>query len=609
MLSGKKLPSLRGGGYKASSWSKGGKGLPRAGKILTSRVELLSYDRLVLATGSIPVLPPIRGLPQDRVFTFISLKDVYQILDLARVSRRSVVIGGGLLGIECAKGLRDIGLEVSLVHILDVLMEQWLDWEARELLRKKIESFGIRVLLHKKTEEIRDEQRRKVLSFSDGEEIEADFVVVATGVRPNVSLAQNSGLKVNRGIFVDDYLETSAPDVYAVGECIEHRGKTYGLFAPIVEQVKLCAKNLLHGKVEKYEGSLSYALLKVAGVNLLSAGDIREGEEDRVFLYKDGINYRKGVVREGRLAGFILYGNLSGSQDLLEILRSQRGISYEAFLIRGLIREERKELREEDKVCNCNAVSYGEILKAIKEGAQSLEDVQKKTKASTSCGSCAVLIESILKEYVKVKPKRVNKIEEYKKRQHPYKEHHGRPLSGLAEDSLIDTVPISKRITELFLGKKQFADLPRKFNLALIGSKRDSINCRYNDPCFSLARKENLYGLNVYAGGKIGSGGPQPALDLDVFIRLHQAMELSKAVFEIYSDLGNREDRNKNRLFFLVKELGVEGFRAELERRLLSNLWRKGEDLVEEWGERGHNNAEKRALRCEPHSASGYFYR
>jgi len=162
----------------------------------------------------------------------------------------------------------------------------------------------------------------------------------------------------------------------------------------------------------------------------------------------------------------------------------------------------------------------------------------------------------------------------------------GDPLSGLVDTSFIDTIPIAKSIENLFLGKKQYADLPRKFNLALLGSRVDAINCKYNDLCFYLAHKGDIVGFNVYAGGKIGSNGPVPAFDLNIFVGPYEAVDVSKAVFELYSDMGSREDRNKNRLYFLIKEMGVEGFRQEIERRLLRNLQDKGEELVEKAGER-----------------------
>lgn len=710
VLSGRKLPSqlylktyqqLQEEGVILHIGERVERIFPNRKTFITSRGDIYEYHKLVIATGSKPSLPPIGGLYKEGVFAYRSLDDVYKILDMARISRRAVVIGGGLLGVECAAALREIGLEVYLVHILDVLMEKQLDKDASDMLKKRLEGMGIRVLTNKQTQEVLGDRKAKGVRFSDGQELEMDFVVVATGIKPNTDLAIASGLKVNRGILVDQYLETSAQDVYAVGECIEHAGKTFGLLAPVLEQVKVCAGNVLHGNKERYEGSLEYALLKVAGVRLMSAGEIVEIEGDEAVLYRDRENYRKGVLREGKLVGFILYGNLAGSEKLLKLLKSGEALKDGSFIVRDLFIEEEKELKETDLVCNCGAVSYGEILKAISAGAKSFEDIQRTTRASTYCGSCAGLVESILRKQVKEKPRRVNKVEEYKKTKHPFDtklleklyelaeegDHqklpeedkdiglkwygifyrkatpgyfmirvritHGRltseqamvlahlakkfgrnhiditsrqqiqlrwielreipkvisaiekiglttlqtgmdnirnvtgdPLSGLVEDSLIDTTVIAKRIVDLFLFKRQYADLPRKFNLALLGSKRDTINCKFNDLCFYLAQKDGIIGFNVYAGGKVGSGGPQEGFDLNVFLRPYEAIDLSRAVFEVYSDLGNREDRSKNRLYYLVKELGVEGFRSELERRLMRNLQRKGLDLVESTGER-----------------------
>lgn len=710
ILSGKKLPTqlllksyqaYEEEGIKLHLGERVERIFPDVRKFVTSYGKVYSYDRLVLATGSLPNLPPVKGLKKKGVFAFRTIDDVLGIMDLARVSKRAIVIGGGLLGIECAKALIDVGLKVFLVHILDRLMEQWLDYTASHMLRKKLEEFGIKVLLEKRTEEVVGDEKAQGVRFSDGEVLEGDLVVFATGIKPNVKIAVESGIEVNRGIVVNDYLETSKQGIYAVGECIEHRGRTYGLFSPITEQVKVCAKNIVYSNVERYEGSFDYSLLKVAGVKLLSAGNVQEQEGDEVLLYKDKENYRKAVLRKGKIVGFIFYGNLSGSEKFLELLKTGEPFDEAFALIRELLIDEKKDLKETDMVCNCNAVSYGDILRAIKDGAKNLEDIQRITKASTSCGSCSTLIEEILKAHVKIRPTKINKVEEYKKKVHPFEADllkkleewanikdwqkvpeedreiglkwygifyrkatpgyfmvrvritHGKltseqavilahlskkfgrnvidltsrqqiqlrwielkdlpevlhairevglttlqtgmdnvrnitgdPLSGLVEESLIDTISIARRISETFLGKRQYADLPRKFNIALLGSKRDAINCKYNDLCFYLAKKEGILGFNVYAGGKIGSGGPQEALDLDIFIRPYEAIDLSKAVLELYTDMGNREDRSKNRLYFLIRELGMESFRAELERRLLKNLWRRGKDLVEDSGER-----------------------
>ncbi|NPA41024.1 MAG: FAD-dependent oxidoreductase [Aquificae bacterium] len=683
---------------------------PKKKMLVTEDGDLFNYDKIVIATGSKPFIPPsIKGTDKKGVFTYRTADDVFKILDLARVSERAVVIGGGLLGLEVAKALKDIGLEVYLVHIFDTLMEQQLDKTASELLRRDLENMGIKVLLEKDTREILGDKKAEGVRFADGEELPADFVVIATGIRPNAEVGIKSGLKVNRGIVVDDYMETSASDVYAVGECIEHRGKTFGLVAPIMEQVKVCAHNLLHGNEKKYEGSITYAMLKVAGINLFSAGEFKEKENDEVVSFLDNGKsiYRKAVVRDNKIVGTILYGDIKGNNYLLDLIKTGKDISDERpfFLIKHIVPKditEAEELKDTDIVCNCNAVTKGDIVKAILEkGAKTLEDIQAITKASTSCGSCAELVEQILRQYVKERPTRVNKIEVIKKELHPFdpefKERMkkyfedgnwenipeddrdvrfkwygifyrkatpgywmvrirvpngrltyeqakvvshlsekfcrgeveitsrqqlqirwielknipeilealnsvglttlqtgmdnirnvtGDPLTGLAEDSLIDTLKLTRDITNVFLGKKKYADLPRKFNVAVLGSQTDSINAMFNDICLYLAQKDGKLGFNVYLGGKIGSGGPVKAVDMDMFIEPYEAPDLCKAVFDIYITFGNRDNRSKNRLFFLIQEWGVDRFREEIEQRLYKAMPSKGEDLVNRRGER-----------------------
>ncbi len=682
---------------------------PKKKLLVTEDGDLFRYDKAIIATGSRPFIPPsIKGTDKKGVFTYRTAGDVFKILDYARVSERAVVIGGGLLGLEVAKALRDIGLEVYLVHILDILMEQQLDRTASDLLKRDLERMGIKVLLNKNTKEILGDKKAEGVRFADGEELPADFVVIATGIRPNVDVGVNSGLKVNRGIVVDDYMETSASDVYAVGECIEHRGRTYGLVAPIMDQVKVCAHNVVHGNEKRYEGSITYAMLKVAGINLFSAGEFLEKEGDEVISFLDngkGI-YRKAVVRNDKIVGTILYGDIKGNNYLLDLIKSGKDISDERpfFLIKHIVpREitEVEELKDTDIVCNCNAVTKGEIVRCIQEGCRTLEEIQQRTKASTSCGSCQELVEQILRQFVKEKPERVNKIEVIKKELHPFDPEFrermkryfedgnwenipeddrdvrlkwygifyrkatpgyfmirirvpngrltyeqakviahlsekfcrgeveitsrqqiqirwielknipeilealnsvglstlqtgmdnirnvtGDPLTGLAEDSLIDTLKLTQEITRVFLGKKKYADMPRKFNVAVLGSKTDSINAQFNDICLYLAQKEGKLGFNVYLGGKIGSGGPVKAVDMDIFIEPYEAPDLCRVVFDIYATFGNRENRSKNRLFFLLQEWGVDRFREEIEQRLYKPLPSKGEDLVDRWGER-----------------------
>ncbi|EDP76479.1 FAD-dependent oxidoreductase [Hydrogenivirga sp. 128-5-R1-1] len=682
---------------------------PKKKLLVTEEGELFRYDKAIIATGSKPFIPPsIKGTDKKGVFTYRTAGDVFKILDYARVSDKAVVIGGGLLGLEVAKALRDVGLEVYLVHLLDTLMEQQLDKTASDLLKRDLENMGINVLLEKNTKEILGDKKAEGVRFADGEELPADFVVIATGIRPNAEVGVNSGLKVNKGIVVDDYMETSASEVYAVGECVEHRGQTFGLVAPIMEQVKVCAHNVVHGNEKKYEGSTTYAMLKVAGINLFSAGDFLEKEGDEVISFLDNGKsiYRKAVVREDKIVGTILYGDIKGNNYLLDLIKNAKDISDERpfFLIKHIVPQdltEVDELKDTDIVCNCNAVTKGDIVKCIQEGCKTLEEIQEKTKASTSCGSCQELVEQILKQFVKEKPERVNKIEVIKNELHPFDEEFkermkkyfedgnwenipeddrdvrlkwygifyrkatpgyfmvrirvpngrltyeqakvvshlsekfcrgeveitsrqqlqirwielknlpeilealnsvglttlqtgmdnirnvtGDPLTGLAEDSLIDTVRLSQEITKVFLGKKKYANLPRKFNVAVLGSQTDSINAQFNDICLYLAEKDGRLGFNLYLGGKIGSGGSVKGVDMDVFVEPYEAPDICKVVFDIYTTFGNRDNRSKNRLFFLLQEWGVDRFREEMEQRVYKPLPSKGQDLVNARGER-----------------------
>ncbi|ADC89957.1 nitrite and sulphite reductase 4Fe-4S region [Thermocrinis albus DSM 14484] len=675
---------------------------PHRRLLITERGDVYSYDRAVIATGSVPLLPPIKKTHLKGVFVLRTIKDVYGMLDMLPLSRRVVVIGGGLLGVESARAIRDSGVDVFLIHIMDTLMEQWIDRQCSQLVKNKLERLGIKVLLSKRVEELLGEKRVEGVRFSDGDTLEADMVLLATGIRANTDLAVRSGLKVERGILVDDYLETSSQYVYAVGECAQHRGKIYGIVAPILEQVKVCAKNIIYGNVERYEGSPSYTILKVPEIRLVSGGRVHEEEGDEVFVYMDNDNYRKVVLREGKLEGFVLLGNFSGLSQLLDVMK--KGVNakhlFPNILLSDILRPSTTEDLVGKTVCNCNAVSYEDILNAIKLGAKSLEDIQRMTRASTSCGSCIPLVENILQQHVKIQRK-VNRVEEYKRERHPFSVNlrkrleewaeegdwqkvpeedreyglkwygvfyrkatpgyfmvriritngvltaqqakviahlakkfgrnevditsrqqiqlrwielrylpevlaaletvglttlqtgmdnvrniTGDPLSGLHEENVIDTVFITRRMTEIFLGKIQYANLPRKFNVGVLGSIRDMINCKFNDLCFYLAKKNGKYGFNVYAGGKMGSGGPNEAWNLDIFVEPYDAIWILKAVIEIYNDLGNREDRSKNRLHFLIRELGVEGFRAELEKRMVKKLPAAGEDMVRWCGER-----------------------
>lgn len=276
----------------------------------------LGFDRLVLATGSQPLLPPIPGIDLKGVLTFRDLADVDAIRTAAGGGRRAVVIGGGLLGIEAAYGLVRAGLEVSLVHLMDRLLERQLDPRAGQLLRKAVEAKGIRVILHGDTQAIEGDAAVEAVRLKDGRLLPADLVVVAIGIRPETTLARQAGIACNRGIIVDDNLATSVVGIYALGECAEHRGVCYGLVEPCYTQARILAERLAGGN-DAYAGSVLATNLKVSGVGVFSTGDfLGEDGTEEIILSDPGLPaYKKLVIRrsaEGqRLVGAVLFGDIA----------------------------------------------------------------------------------------------------------------------------------------------------------------------------------------------------------------------------------------------------------------------------------------------------------
>src|SRR5918999_1540293 len=283
----------------------------------------LDYDALVLATGSVPLMPPIPGLDLPGVIPFRGPSDCEAIRSAAvNGADRVAVIGGGLLGLEAAYGVASQGCPVTVVHLMDRLMERQLDAMAAELLRPAMEALGVDVLLERQTERIIGAERAAGLRFADGDQLDADLVVVSIGIRAQSTLAQDAGIEVGRGVLVDDLLRTSAPAVWAVGECAEHRGTVYGLVAPIREQAEVAADALLgRANGASYAGSLQWAKLKVMGVDVVSIGR-PDGPQEAVAADATAPSYRKLILDGGRAAGAILLGDLRGTEDLLEGIRS-----------------------------------------------------------------------------------------------------------------------------------------------------------------------------------------------------------------------------------------------------------------------------------------------
>jgi NAD(P)H-dependent nitrite reductase small subunit len=297
--------------------------LVRSGKGLE-----IPYDRLLIATGSTPIVLPIPGKNLPGVVTFRDLADVDAMLESARRYETAVVIGGGLLGLEAASALLKRGMKVTVVHLFDTLMERQLDGAAAALLRTSLESRGLEFKMPAKTAAIVGESRVGTVRLDDGTELAADLVVMAAGVRPNIELASRAGLRCERGILVDDTLQTYDPSIYAVGECVQHRNRTFGLVAPLWEQARVCAIHLAELGVSRYRGTLPATHLKVAGIELYSAGDFGAADGNEALVMQDHRNgiYKRLVIRDNRLRGAVLYGDAKLGSWYFELMSAGQDI-------------------------------------------------------------------------------------------------------------------------------------------------------------------------------------------------------------------------------------------------------------------------------------------
>jgi nitrite reductase (NADH) large subunit len=290
--------------------------------------ESIEFSRLVLATGSTPLRLNMPGAELVGVHTFRDTRDVDLLLALAARKRPVVVIGGGLLGLEAAYGLAKAGAPVTLLHLMDRLMERQLDAPAAALLKSLVERKGIEVILNASTTRIHGAARVEGVELADGRRIHADAVIFAAGIRPNVGLAKEAGIVVGRGVVVDDHLQTSAPDIFALGECAEHRGICYGLVEPAYEQARVLAQHLA-GKAAAYQGSVVATNLKVSGVSVFSAGDFVGAEGSEAILLSDVRRgtYKKLVVADGRLTGAVLIGETTDALWYLDLIRTRKPIA------------------------------------------------------------------------------------------------------------------------------------------------------------------------------------------------------------------------------------------------------------------------------------------
>lgn len=375
-------------------------------------VDILEpYDSLVIATGSAPLVPHVSGVTDEAggftpgVFVFRTLDDCDRMLAYAAHARRAAVIGGGLLGLEAARGLLSRGLEVHVIHLMPHIMEAQLDSPAAAVLQRQLEQMGLHVHVAKATTAVLGHGHVTGLAFADGSMLECDMVVMSAGIRPNVALAVRAGLDVERGIVVgDDLACRPAPDVYAIGECAQHRGRVYGLVAPAWEQAQVLADRLTDRPHAFYRGSKTSTKLKVAGVDVAVMGDKEPAEDDdEVVSYAEPARgvYKKLIVRRNRLVGAIVVGDAAIVPSLVL-----------AFADGKLLTENRAELlfsapgsatlpSVEDipdtaRICDCNAVSKAQIIQAVLAGARGLKGVSDATRACTGCGSCRPEVERIV---------------------------------------------------------------------------------------------------------------------------------------------------------------------------------------------------------------------
>ncbi len=369
----------------------------------------LPYDRLLLATGSKPIVPPIPGLNLPGVCAFRDLKDVDTMIDAAATYRRAVVIGGGLLGLEAAWGLKRRGMDVSVVHLMPTLMERQLDEAAARLLQHDLTERGISFFTDGQTEEVTGTDRVTGIRLADGRATDADLVVVAIGIRPDVDLARTAGLDVNRGIVVGDNMGTTDPDIFAVGECAEHRGQCVGLVAPIWDMARVCAHHLAGGDAMVYAAQATATRLKITGIDVYSAGLLKAGEDEDEIVLRDKRrgSYRKLILREGQVVGTVLYGNVTDGDWYFDLIR--RGTDISDISDRMIISRAATQsggaapaldiaaMPDDTQICGCNGVCKGAIVEAITtKNLTTYDEVKSHTKASASCGTCAPLVREIL---------------------------------------------------------------------------------------------------------------------------------------------------------------------------------------------------------------------
>jgi nitrite reductase (NADH) large subunit len=382
--------------------------IDRDNKTVTGENGSVAYDKLVVASGSSPFIIPMPGHDLDGVIAYRDLEDTNRMIDIAATPEaKVVVIGGGLLGLEAAAGLRLRGADVTVVHISGHLMERQLDEAAGYLLRRALSDKGIHVKCNANSKEILGKDGKvRALLLDDGTELPCDLLVMAVGIRPNVALAKEYGLAVGRGIHVDDQMLTSDNDVLAIGECVEHDGAIFGLVAPLYDQAVVAAQTLMGQRATFVQKELS-TKLKVTGCDLFSAGDFAEGEGREDIVFRDPARgvYKRLVLENNIVIGAVFYGDTTDSSWFFGLIRDKTDISeMRETLIFGPNMQGASvdpmqavaALPADAEICGCNGVCKGRIVEAIEGGATTLGEVRAQTKASGSCGTCTGLVEQVL---------------------------------------------------------------------------------------------------------------------------------------------------------------------------------------------------------------------
>lgn len=382
-------------------------------EVVTGDGSSWPYDKLVLATGSSAFVPGIQGKDLPGVFTFRTADDASALLARSFSARNVVIIGGGLLGLEAARGLQKRQCNVTVIEHEGRLMPRQLDVEAGELLKKRIQKIGVAVKTGVPVSEIEGETRVSAVSLGDGTRIECDTVVICTGVRANVGLAQNSGLAFNRGIRVNDQMQTSDEDIYAVGECAQHDGRMYGLVGPGYAQAEVAAKTI-DGEVAEFHGHIGATKLKVIGADVFSAGDVEQLETRpnvKSHVWRDGDSYRRIFIERGKLVGAIAIGawdQVSRVQDAVQngavVYPWMNFRFYKEGSFWSALEPEASDLPDSATICNCTGVSCGQIRAAISNGAGSEDEIGVQTGAGTVCGTCRPVLAELIDAGVPPKP-------------------------------------------------------------------------------------------------------------------------------------------------------------------------------------------------------------